>query len=195
MNTTTANLPALIERTGGALLKVMSDLDAYVDPKYPLNRKGQLAIGRIVQDFPALNCEQDVELLVEIMSRHGVTSMSVLRGYLNDFGTRFTYLAITFLFEEGKHGHRGKDEDQFSPGKKYQPMQYVRSVLELIESASAYLEIDSVEEISDLVESLGGLDDALKLSPERLEIALLRLESDFSPYPEAERLPEEHEED
>lgn len=194
MNTTTANLPALIERTGGALLKVMTDLDAYVDPKYPLTRKGQLAIGRIVQDFPALNTEQDIELLVEIMSRHGVTSTNALRGYLNDFGTRFTYLAITFLFEEGKHGHRGKDEDLFAPGKKYQPMQYVRSVLELIENASSYLEIDTIEEISDLVESLGGLEDALKLSSERLEIALMRLESDFSPYPEAEKLPEEHDE-
>ncbi|MNL62970.1 hypothetical protein D3C87_1870470 [compost metagenome] len=73
-------------------------------------------------------------------------------------------------------------------------MQYVRSVLELIENASSYLEIDTIEEISDLVESLGGLEDALKLSPERLEIALMRLESDFSPYPEAEKLPEEHDE-
>lgn len=169
---TTANLPALITRTGGALVTVMSDLDAYTDEKRPLTKKGQLAIGRIIQDFPVLNTVEDVERLVDIVSYYGLSSMSELRRYLNEYGSLFTHLAVSYLFE-GAGLNRADTSDAGISRYEKRPMVHTTLLLELIELASNFVLIETVEDVDDLIDRLGGLDDAIDLPREQVELILM----------------------
>jgi hypothetical protein len=154
----------------------MSELDAYTDAKHPLTKKGQLAIGRIIQDFPALNTVEDVERLVDIVSYYGLSSMGELRRYLNEYGSLFTHLAVSYLFE-GAGLDRGDNTEIFKTRFEKRPMVHTTMLLDLIELASTFIAIETVEDVDDLITKMGGLDDAIDLSHDAVELILMAEDS------------------
>lgn len=93
------NLPVLAVRTGGALVKVLSELERHATK--PLDRRAATAISRIVTDLPELNTEARVSMLVDLVSFHGEKADSWLARMFEDFNIEVVYLAIDYLYEAG----------------------------------------------------------------------------------------------
>lgn len=164
---TSANLPAIVTRVGGALEKVVSEIEAYTDERYPLTRNGQMALARMIEDRPELNSESRVSLLVDALSYHGVNQRTEFTALVDRYDIEVVYLALDYLYEVGQ-----RDRGTTTPvsNDKYNSMKYVREVVELIIKLRALgVHVSGVESLSDVVYHLGGLDLAIDASDEDIQ--------------------------
>ena len=163
---TSANLPAIVTRVGGALEKVVSEIEAYTDERYPLTRNGQMALARMIEDRPELNSEARVSLLVDALSYHGVNQRAEFTALIDRYDIEVVYLALDYLYEVGQRD-RGT---ALVKDNKYNSMKYVREAVELIVKLRAMdVHVDGVESLSDVIYQLGGLDLAIDASDEDIE--------------------------
>jgi len=161
----TDNLPAVVKRVGGALELIVSNLEAYTQPEYPLTRRGQIALGLIVEEHPGLNTEDRLALLVDILTYHGIYQRTEFMAIDEDHGIEIVYLALDYLYETGDRG-RGKDEDSQAAND----MRRVRRTAELIvRLQEAGFNVGSVEQLDDLAHAFGGLDQAFAASEDNVE--------------------------
>ena len=172
-----APVPALAHRIGGALVTVLSDIDAYTDTKHPLDSKQQLAVARIVQDYPSLNTEENVAMLVDVVAYYSVTAMNELRRYLAQYGCLLTYLAVSYLHEaaEMNRAHTAPKLDLFNYERDRlaaHPVRHTTALLATLDLASQYRVIETPEDVAHLVDDLGGLDALLALDEAELTDAL-----------------------
>lgn len=174
MNTSSLS-PAVI-RVDGALVKVLRD-HAYGT----LSKRTQTALARLIESRPALNTQNSVEKLVDLADFHGVSQMSVLGDQIDEFGLDEIHLAVDFLYEIGERGRAGdktKAEKRFageeSSGYYKIGMDSVENVAALVRDLIQVSEqaLDNFEQLSDLVDKLGGLDAALDMNIDELESAL-----------------------
>lgn len=93
-----SNLPALVERVGGALAQVMSDLPSRISGR-ALSTVEVLSISRLVDVNPTLNTESRVELLAEMVSRHGVAVSPQFKQLLEQYEPEVVFLAVAFIRE------------------------------------------------------------------------------------------------
>lgn len=169
MNGTSVNLPTVITRQGGAIEQVVRELDLYTDQRYPLTRQHQYALGRLIEARPSLNNEHHVSLLVDALSFHGVDSAPELGRVIDEFGLPVAHLALDYLYEVGKRG-RGREEytDWFSPAG-------IRSVCQLLVNLDAEgHEVDTVEAFSEVIFTLGGLEEATTMTESEMTEVIRR---------------------
>lgn len=167
---TSTNLPAIVTRVGGALEKVVSDIEAYTDEHYPLTRNGQMALARMVEYRPELNSEARVALLVDALSYHGVNQRKEFTALVDRYDIEIVYLALDYLYEVGL---RDRGTKASVSREKYNSMKYVRNVVELItrlRAMNAY--VSDTESLNDIVYQLGGLDLAIDTSDEDIKFTL-----------------------
>lgn len=126
-STETANLPDIVRRVGGDLEKVISNLPAYVDERFPLDRFKQIALGRLVEAKPELNNENDIAKIVDLLTFHGVDrdQMNDLNVLLDTYGTDDVWTAINYLYETGFRD-RGQESND---GSNSSAFVYVRAVI------------------------------------------------------------------
>ena len=164
---TTTNLPAIVTRVGGALEQVVSEIEAYTDERYPLDRRGQMVLARMIEDRPELNSEARVALLVDALSYHGANQRKKFTVLVDSYGIEVVYLALDYLYEVGQ-----RDRGTTTPASnaKYNSMKYVGEVVELIiKLRTMDVHVSSVESLSDIVYHLGGLDLAIDASDDDIE--------------------------
>jgi hypothetical protein len=188
----TANLPLpLVTRVGGALEKVISNIEVYTSPEYPLNRQGQMALARMVEDRPALNTEARIALIVHALAWHGVSQRVEFTSLVDEFDIEDVYLALDYLYEVGTRSQAKKidpnlSEAELAAGKErakraqvrgddqtkpdpFNDMTYVRQVVELIiRLRAAGKEVSAVETLDARIYELGGLSFAVDASDENI---------------------------
>lgn len=103
---TSRELPLIVRQVGGALETVMSDLDNYTDDRYPIERVSQIAISRMIQKNPDLNNEENIAMLVDMFSFHGVSGAdrTTLNKLLQDYPVESIHIAFEYLYEMGIRG-------------------------------------------------------------------------------------------
>lgn len=188
----TANLPLpLVTRVGGALEKVISNIEVYTSPEYPLDRQGQMALARMVEDRPALNTEARIALLVDALAWHGVNQRVEFTSLMDEFGIEDVYLALDYLYEVGTRSQAKKvnpdlNEDELAAARarakraqdrgedqpkadQFNNMAYVRQVVELISRLrAANKDVGTVEMLDARIYELGGLSFAVEASDENI---------------------------
>ena len=183
-----ANLPVAVTRVGGALQTVSSQIEAYTDPRYPLARRSQIALARIIEDRPELNTEARIAMMVDAFSFHGVDEAAAFTAITDEFGLETTYLALDYLYEVGERGRGTTTGDREPIRRLFKGMDSVRNVADLItELRDSGLQVEGVNTLSDLVFRLGGLQRAL--NADRDDFASLVdgfTTSDFDPVTESE---------
>jgi hypothetical protein len=129
-STETANLPDIVRRVGGDLEKVISNLPAYVDERFPLDRFKQIALGRLVEAKPELNNENDIAKIVDLLTFHGIDrdQMNDLNVLLDTYGTDDVWTAINYLYEIGLRDRGVASEDESNTNA----FVFVRAVLSRI---------------------------------------------------------------
>ena len=146
-----ANLPAVIIRSGGAIEKIVgTELAAYTDERFPLVRKDQFALGRLVEARPELNTEARVAVLVDMMAYHGHHVDAQLRKLLDHHDPEVIGFALDYLYEVGKKD-RGMDGME---GVKSSLLHDTAEAVEVL-IAERELEIGNVEMLADLIQSFG----------------------------------------
>lgn len=96
------NLPVVAQRTGGALVTVLSDLDRYADGPQPLGRRITTAISRIVAERPELNTEARVAMLVDLAAYHGESISRWLADMLDEHEPEVVYLVVEYFYAIGR---------------------------------------------------------------------------------------------
>jgi hypothetical protein len=126
-STETANLPDIVRRVGGDLELVISNLPAYVDERFPLDRFKQIALGRMVEARPSLNNEKDIAKIVDLLTFHGIDrdQMNDLNVLLDNHGTDDVWVAINYLYEIGLRDRGVASEEE----SKTNAFVFVRAVL------------------------------------------------------------------
>ncbi len=175
MSSSTVNLPAIVTNVGGALEKVVRELDLYTDPSHPLSERGRVELARFVELRPDLNHEHYVALIVDALAYHGVDSAPELGRTVDDFDTEIVHQALDYLYEVGKRG-RGAEEkgktDWFGDTG-------IRAVCQLlVDLDSEGHTYDTVEGFTEAIFALGGLDEAVTLSENELAETLDAVETD-----------------
>lgn len=102
ITTAAVNLPALVTRQGGALTKVLSEVDAYVTEGYTLNRQQMVSIGRLVSANPDLNNEQSLAVIVDLFTYHGLSVCAEFLEAQALYGLEDVALATELMFELGQ---------------------------------------------------------------------------------------------
>ena len=102
MVTTAAKLPVAITRLGGDLEKVMREIDSYTDPAFPLDRKGQFAVARLIERHPDLNREEYVAIIIDLFAFHGVGSGAKLADIISEYGISTSQIVFTYLYESAE---------------------------------------------------------------------------------------------
>lgn len=130
-STENANLPDIVRRVGGDLEKVISNLPDYVDERFPLDRFKQIALGRLVESKPELNNENDIAMIVDMLTYHGIErdQMNDLNVLLDHYGAEKVWTAINYLYESGLRDRGQADEEN----AKTNALVYVRAVLKRIQ--------------------------------------------------------------
>lgn len=126
-STETANLPEIVRRVGGDLELVISNLPAYVDERFPLDRFKQIALGRMIEARPSLNNEKDIAKIVDLLTFHGIDrdQMNDLNVLLDNHGTDDVWVAINYLYEIGLRDRGIASEEE----SKTNAFVFVRAVL------------------------------------------------------------------
>lgn len=126
-STETANLPDIVRRVGGDLELVISNLPAYVDERFPLDRFKQIALGRMIEARPSLNNEKDIAKIVDLLTFHGIDrdQMNDLNVLLDNHGTDDVWVAINYLYEIGLRDRGIASEEE----SKTNAFVFVRAVL------------------------------------------------------------------
>lgn len=162
----TQNLPSIVTNVGGALERVITDIEAYTDERFPLPRRGQFALARLIETRPDLNSEARVALLVDAMSHHGVTQAEELKRLIDEYGIEDTHLALDYLYEVGERS-RGTQQ------KSFISMTNVKKVIEIVINLRAHeVSVTSVEHLSDIIYQIGGLDAAYDADAESIDSAM-----------------------
>lgn len=155
------NLPAIVTRVGGELEKVVSDIENYTSGQHPLDRKGQMALARMVEDRPELNTESRIALLVDALTWHGLEQKNAFMALVDDNDVETVYLALDYLFEEGEREHDTdrKARESEDKSKLYSSMRHVSRVVDVIvKLRESGVEISNVERLSDCIYQRGGLN-------------------------------------
>lgn len=163
------NLPVLVQRVGGELAKVVSDIESYTSPEYPLDRKGQMALARMVEDHADLNTEPRIAVLVDVLAFHGVKQsaefIQLFKDAENDaeLDLETVYLALDYLYEVGERGHDDDTEALIGANvRRFDPMKRIMRVIELIQRLrESGIEVSSVETLSDCTYRVGGFNEAI----------------------------------
>lgn len=159
------NLPVIVSRVGGELEKVISDIESYTSPEYPLNRKGQIALARMIEDRPELNTEPRIAFFVDALAFHGVGQSAEFISLINDLedDVETVYLALDYLYEVGERDHDDQTESLIGNRvRRFDPMKRVMRVVELIQRLrESGVEVSSVETLSDCAYRLGGFNEAI----------------------------------
>lgn len=126
-STETANLPDIVRRVGGDLELVISNLPAYVDERFPLDRFKQIALGRMIEARPSLNNEKDIAKIVDLLTFHGIDrdQMNDLNVLLDNHGTDDVWVAVNYLYEIGLRDRGIASEEE----SKTNAFVFVRAVL------------------------------------------------------------------
>lgn len=162
-----SNLPVAVERVGGALEHVVRDIESYTHSQYPLVRRGQIALARLVEKHPSFNTEQRISLLVDAFAYHGVANGGMLDQLLQEYGVEKVHLAVDYLYEVGQRDRGNESRDSLSDMKK------IRRVLELRDKLEAlHYEVSTTEQLDMLIHELRGLNVAVNLDDEQILDAL-----------------------
>lgn len=190
MTTTTANLPVAITRLGGDLEKAMREIDLYTDPAFPLDRKGQFAVARLIERHPDLNREEYVAVIIDLFAYHRVGSGVKLADVISDYGIATSQIVFTYLYEsavrtrgEGvkmpKHRLSPAIPDRF-PDKggnetKWSGAMSIGEICELILTLEAEnFEVYDASRLDEAIQYLGGLYKACSMSPDQVASAFQR---------------------
>jgi hypothetical protein len=196
------NLPAIVQSVGGALLQIVSDIEAYTTEEHPLTINGQRSLAQLVGQRPELNTEPRVALLVDALAHHGVDQMKEFNELLDEYDIDLVYLALDYLFEVGvrdqitaaekKAAKRKIERDlalqdpfasevsikrqaeiEISDLTQHNSMLTVRSVIELIvRLRDDGMPIEGIQSLGSVIYRLGGLEAALDSSSESLMTAI-----------------------
>ena len=159
------NLPAIVQRVGGALEAVVSEIDRYVDERFPLDRVNLIALSRVIEHNPELNTEQTVGFMVDALSYHGIGGRQRAPFFklVQRFGADNAALALEYLLDAG-YRDRGEAAQSREPKNS---LRYVKAVLMRIEdltdsgiSPVTYSHLADMEwRISDYMEEEDYADD------------------------------------
>lgn len=196
------NLPAIVQSVGGALLQVVSNVEAYTTEEHPLTVNGQRSLAQLVRQRPELNTEPRVALLVDALAHHGVDQMKEFHELLDEYDIDLVYLALDYLFEVGvrdqvtatekkaarrkierdlalRHPSAGegsiKHEAEIEASELWlhNNMLTVRGVIELIvRLRDDNMPVEGIDSLSDVIYRLGGLEAALDSPNEELQAAI-----------------------
>lgn len=203
------NLPDAVTKVGGALEKVVTELERYTDKRYPLTRESQFALARIVESDPQLNTEGRVALLVDAFSFHGVTQHRDFMQIVQSHGIDRVCFALDYLYQTGERGRGHDDEKRKSrPSTDYfdsllgldasrddepedlstRGVEFIREVAELIELLERCgVPVEEHDAFYGLVLHLGGLDAAIDADAEQIKDRLSRPSAHFDPETSDER--------
>lgn len=162
------NLPAIITRVGGSLEQVVQHIELYTDERYPLDRRSQIALARLIEGHTEFNNEKSVSLLVDALAWHGIKQGQEFNELLQQYDIQTMHLALDYLYEIGVRTH-GLDDDIVNEDKKYQSMAYVGRVAELLNRMQQLIVVETVEELASAIYYLGGLDKAFEATDEDIE--------------------------
>lgn len=181
----TQNLPAIVTKTGGALVEVIRDLDNYIDPQFELDRKAQFALGRVISDHPELNTEEIVGVLVDWFSYHGVSWGSKMREAITEYGVSVIGIVLEYLYQSGART-RGKGfvmpahlkgevisprlEKEFGNSSRWSGNNGINEICELLVNVeNAGYEVYNAERLDEAVQMLGGLTRACNMDASIVE--------------------------
>ncbi len=159
------NLPAIVEKVGGALLHVLLDLEPYIGAQR-LDRRDQIRLARIVEADPALNTEPRVGLIVDMMVYHGQSVDMTIRELLdNGHAIEDIYLAIDYLYEFGE-----RDGRDGSVSRDLRSAERFVNLVELItQLKSIDINVDGLSSLGFYVVRAGGLDECADLTGEAFD--------------------------
>lgn len=168
------NLPVPVTKVGGALAQVTSSIELYTDERFPLTRKDQYGLARMMESRPELNTEPRVALLVDAIAHHGVEQLTQFGQLLDTIDVEVVYLAVDYLYEIGKRG-RGASQSAGKLSEQMADMDKIRSTAELAEVIVGLNQgiVPDTEQLHDYVTKLGGLNAALDMSDADIETVLV----------------------
>lgn len=170
------NLPAVVERVGGELAKVFSNLENYTSDKRSLTDMQQRELARFVEGSPELNTEPRIVLLVDAIAWHGIEQLELFKALIDAYDLEIVYLALDYLYEEGERGRTLEqddadaddiDSDNFGDFElEDHKVSQLLSDMKYIDLVSQYIVrvresgvlVSDVEALSDYVYRNGGLD-------------------------------------
>lgn len=190
MITTTAKLPVAITRLGGDLEKVMREIDSYTDPAFPLDRKGQFAVARLIERHPDLNREEYVATIIDLFAYHGVGSGAKLADVISEYGIATSQVVFIYLYESAErtrgkgmkapergffHAQPTRFPDKGGNHTRWSGVASVAEICELILTLeAANFEIYDANRLDQAIQYLGGLYDACSKSSDEVAAAFQR---------------------
>lgn len=174
---TSANVPAVIKNAGGALERVIRNVQLYTDQRAPLERSGMILLGLWVKEDPSLNNEKEVDRLVNLLSWHGLqdADSEVVEQMVDQYGSEKLHLAAEYLYEVGERGHSFEE----GGGEKNVPSDFAKleGVMDTLENLEENaIACDSVEVLERLINYAKGYGKLAAMGPEELQDLLHEME-------------------